>query len=130
MRVAVETLEFVYLLEEVNRRKITLVSSFMLEEENQRNPFSHRKVRIEDLLELSSDYVSYSKEVEKRAKEIEQLGIMGMDAFHIACAETAKSDFFVTCDDLLVRRDKKHAKKLAVRIIGLMEFVAKEVLGL
>jgi len=29
---------------------------------------------------------------------------MGMDAMHVACAENAKADFFVTCDDNLIKK--------------------------
>ena len=46
---------------------------------------------------------------------------------HIACAEMAKADFFVTCDDLLVRKGMANKERLKVKIIGLMEFLAKEV---
>jgi predicted nucleic acid-binding protein len=51
---------------------------------------------------------------------------MAMDALHIACAEAARSDFFVTCDDQLVRKGEMNAGKLRVRIISFMEFL-KEV---
>lgn len=30
--------------------------------------------------------------------------IKPLDALHIACAETAVADFFITCDDRLIRR--------------------------
>jgi predicted nucleic acid-binding protein len=46
---------------------------------------------------------------------------------HIACAEAAKSDFFITCDDLLLRKGKANNDKLKVRIVGLMEFFSEEV---
>lgn len=52
---------------------------------------------------------------------------MAIDSLHIACAEMAKADFFVTCDDLLVRKGKTNKEKLKVRIISLMEFITKEV---
>jgi hypothetical protein len=63
----------------------------------------------------------------ERSKEIEEIGIISIDALHIACAEMAKADFFITCDDVLVRKGITNKKNLKVRIIGLMEFVAKEV---
>src|SRR3972149_8733722 len=67
------------------------------------------------------------RKMENRAKEIEKFGIMAIDALHIACAEMAKADFFVTCDDLLVRKGMANKERLKVKIIGLMEFLAKEV---
>ena len=38
------------------------------------------------------------------ARRIETCGLMGMNAMHIACAEKAKADFFVTCDDKLIKK--------------------------
>jgi predicted nucleic acid-binding protein len=39
----------------------------------------------------------------------------------------AKADFFVTCDDLLVRKGESNRKNIKVRIINLMKFIAMEV---
>ncbi len=40
----------------------------------------------------------------KRAQEIEVMGIKGLDALHLACAERLKADYFVTCDDRMIRK--------------------------
>jgi predicted nucleic acid-binding protein len=87
-----------------------------------------RREKIKDLLSLAQEYVRYSRQIENKAKQIERWGFMAMDALHIACAEAAKSDFFVTCDAQLVRKGEMNAGKLQVKIISLMEFVLKEVL--
>ncbi len=126
-RISSETVQFLFLLEKAINQEIALISSFALKEENRRNPFINRKDKIEDLLIISSEYVGYSKRVENRAKEIENFGVMAMDALHIACAEFVRADFFVTCDDLLVRKGKALGGRLRVQIINLMEFVIKEV---
>jgi len=55
------------------------------------------------------------------------MGFMAMDALHIACAEAGKSNFFITCDDLLLSRGKANKDKLNVVLMGLMDFVSKEV---
>jgi len=126
-RIVTETIEFIFLLEKALNKEIALMNSFALEEENRRNPLINRKDKIYDLLKGASEYVGYSKGLENRAKEIEKFGIMAMDALHIACAEFGKADFLVTCDDFLVRKGNALKGKLKVRIVNLMEFVAKEV---
>ena len=40
----------------------------------------------------------------RRAQEIEALGIKSIDALHLACAERLKADYFVTCDDRMIRK--------------------------
>jgi hypothetical protein len=51
---------------------------------------------------------------------------MGMDALHVACAEEAGADYFVSCDDVLVRRLNK-IEDIKVQAVGLLEFISREV---
>ena len=125
-RIFIEATEFLLILSEVVGREITLISSFVLEYENIRSPFIMRRDKISDILKVASEYVSYSEKLKNRAKEIEKTGIMSIDALHIACAEMAKADFFVTCDDVLVRKGITNKENFKVRIISLMEFIDKE----
>lgn len=126
-RIVVETVEFMFLLEKAINKEMTIINSFVLEYENSKSPLIDRRDKIEDLLKIASEYVRYSERLENRAEEIEKRGFMAMDALHIACAEAAKSDFFITCDDLLLRKGKADKDKLKVRIVGLMEFFSEEV---
>jgi predicted nucleic acid-binding protein len=50
-----------------------------------------------------------------RAAEIEETGIIGMDAIHIACAEKAGA-IFLTTDDEVVRIMKKHSPDISTRV--------------
>jgi predicted nucleic acid-binding protein len=126
-RILVETVEFMFLLEKAINKEMTIINSFVLEYENSKSPLIDRRDKIEDFLKIASEYVRYSERLENRAEEIEKRGFMAMDALHIACAEAAKSDFFITCDDLLLRKGEANKDKLKVRIIGLMEFFSEEV---
>jgi len=126
-RIVVETVEFMFLLEKAINKEMTIINSFVLEYENSKSPLIDRRDKIDDLLKIASEYVRYSERLENRAEEIEKRGFMAMDALHIACAEAAKSDFFITCDDLLLRKGKANKDKLKVIIVGLMEFFSEEV---
>ena len=126
-RIVVETVEFMFLLEKAINKEMTINNSFVLEYENSKSPLIDRRDKIDDLLKIASEYVRYSERLENRAEEIEKRGFMAMDALHIACAEAAKSDFFITCDDLLLRKGKANKDKLKVRIVDLMEFFSEEV---
>jgi len=126
-RVEIETMGFILLVEKAMNQEITVVNSFALEYENSKSPLIDRSDKIGDLLRISSEYVRYSERLESRAAEIERMAFMAMDALHIACAETGKADAFITCDDLLLRKGTVNKDKLKVKIIGLMEFISREV---
>lgn len=126
-RVVIETLEYLFLLSKIKKGDISLVSSFVLEDENSFNPYIDHKDIISDILKLVSTYIDYDEGLEKRAKEIEKIGIMGMDALHLACAEKSKSEFFVTCDDILVKKCKISNKMIKLKVVQLIKFISEEV---
>mgnify|MGYP001034266936 CR=1 FL=1 len=43
-------------------------------------------------------------DVERRAVALESEGLKQLDALHVACSERASCEFFLTCDDRLIRR--------------------------
>jgi len=52
--------------------------------------------------------------------------LTGMDAVHIACAEKAKADFFVTCDDDLIKKLER-IDKIGIAYYNIIDFISKEV---
>lgn len=42
--------------------------------------------------------------IRERAQELENEGLKAIDALHVACAEVAGSENFLTCDDRVIRR--------------------------
>lgn len=75
-RIMIETIAFLVLLSKAIDREITIVYSFILEDENSKNPFINRRDKIYDFLKVGTEYVGYSEELERRAKEIEKFGVM------------------------------------------------------
>ena len=125
-RIVIETQIVVVLLLMASQGHLELINSFALAYENSRNPKIENRVRISDLLEYSSEYISFDNQIVNRALEHENIGLTGMDALHVACAEKAKADFFVTCDDRLIKK-LKNMSNLEVTCCSLVEFVSQEV---
>ena len=125
-RIAIETQIVVVLMLMASQGHIELINSFALTYENSRNPKVENQIRISNLLEISSGYISFDEQIVNRALEHENMGISGMDALHVACAEKGKVDFFVTCDDRLIKK-LKSMNNLGVTCCSLVEFVTQEV---
>ena len=106
--------------------RLVLVNSFALQYENSKNPKIENMLKISDILEYSTDYISYDKWILERSIELEKYGLTGMDAVHIACAEKAKGDFFVTCDDDLVKKLER-IDKIGIAYYNIIDFISKEV---
>ncbi len=125
-RINTETQIFIIMMSMILEGKLELVNSFALQYENSKNTKIENMLRISDILEYSKDYISYDKWILERSIELEKYGLKGMDALHIACAEKAKADFFVTCDDGLVKKLER-IDKIGVAYYNVIDFVSKEV---
>lgn len=61
-------------------------------------------------------HVPLSGLIERRATEIEQWGLAPLDALHVASAESARAHYFLTTDDILMRKARRRQKELKVKI--------------
>lgn len=60
-------------------------------------------MRVEDLMSYAREYVALVFEIFARAEKLEIEGFGAADALHLAAAEYAGVDYFVTCDDKLLK---------------------------
>ena len=122
-RIWLETLALGLILQLVESGDATLVNSSVLEFENNHNPFSLRREWMERCLGLATEYQRLDEAVQKRAEELEKHGVSAIDALHVATAESANADFFITCDDRLLKK----VKQFKVKSINPVDFVQKEL---
>ena len=97
--------------EELLRRaadgEVELFSSFVLEFEHSRLPLPGRRQEVRALMELAQVHISPNAPVLESARDLQRLGLGVGDALHFAAAELAGVDYFVTCDDKLIRRVRR-----------------------
>lgn len=79
-----------------------LAWSAILDFENTQHPLVDRRVAV-------------SEKVRLRAAELTRMGLRALDAAHLASAEAAACDLFLTCDDQLTRRARLVPGLLPVR---------------
>jgi len=122
-RIYLETQAFLILLKKIEDKEIEMTNSDAIQYETDRLTEWERKEKIISYLNLAKEYIFSSKQIEERALEIEKLGIIGMDALHIATAEVANVDYFITCDDILLKRYKRNKDKINLKILSLLEIL-------
>ena len=125
-RIMLETQVFIILLAMIWDGRCKLVNSFALVYENSRNPNIENMLKISDFLGYSEEYISYDISILDKSLEFEKCGLMGMDALHIACAQKARVDFFITCDDNLIKK-LKQIDNIGIRYYNIIDFISKEV---
>jgi predicted nucleic acid-binding protein len=103
-RIWLETLSFSLMLTLIEAGEARMIRSPIHDLENGRNPFPLRRRWIEKCLRLAEASVALDDAIKSRALALEQAGVKALDALHLACAEAAGAERFLTCDDRLIRR--------------------------
>ena len=95
----------------VKKKEIVFTNSSIIEYENSRNPFGERKAFIEEILKSAKAYQNLDEKIKKKALALEnEFKIQPLDCLHLASAQFAKVDFFITCDYNLVKKYKGDLK--------------------
>ena len=98
-----------------NGRWHWIVSDVLLDEVNQNSNIGVR-FQIKNWMTLAHQIVSVGANESKRGMQLEDLGFKRRDALHLACAESAEVDIFLTTDDRLLRRAKRYQMQLHTQV--------------
>jgi len=104
--------------------RVTLISSEYLLFEVAQNPNPEQVGIMLATLSLAKERVKVSRQTVRRAEELESHGLRGLDAIHIACAESGGADLLVTTDDRMLRNSRR-AGVLRVRVVAPFEALAE-----
>lgn len=121
-RIWLETLAVSIIFQMVESSAIELVTSTVLTYEVSRNPDENQRNWVQRVSASAAIHQDLTEELRRRAKELESRGLKALDALHVASAETAKVDYFVTCDDRLIRRYRTTPQRSLI-VCGPTEFV-------
>lgn len=127
-RIALESNAFIYLLEKIEKGNYSLAVSDALFFENNKNPNDQKKRYIFSYFKLAEENIKIDVIDVARAKELVKSGFNEMDALHIVMAEKSKADYFITCDDKIVKLYRKHIDLIRIKILNILEFIALEAI--
>lgn len=104
--------------------KIILLSSDILCLEVSRSE-TDKKLQIQPFLDCCHKTIQETEKTRTLAKPLESgLGLKPRDALHLASAKFGKADFFLTCDDEIIRKSALLSKrKLLPKIINPVDFL-------
>jgi len=124
IKIRLETEAKLYIQSNVVTKKYLLVWSYMLDFENDSNPYDEKRNAIGPWREIAGEYCPSSNEIFLAGLKYMEYGISAKDALHIACAVECNCEYFVTTDRKLLNKAVNN-----IRIINPIDFV-REVEGL
>jgi len=74
-----------------------------------------KREKVMLLYHAATEHIGFTESILSRAKELEQFNIKSFDALHVACAESAKADVFLTTDRRLINAAKRAGTHVPVR---------------
>lgn len=99
---------------------MSLVWSDMLDYENSANPDEVIRNEIATWRNLASEIVIQTESIRRDAIRLNSLGFGRKDSLHISCAIAAKSDYFVTVDKGILKKQDLVDK---IKVIGTIEMI-------
>ena len=104
LRIRLETEAKLKIQEKVRLGTFQLIWSYILDYENNRNPFQERKVRIKKWKKYAVEDLEENSKVIETARQLRGKGFHKIDSLHIACAIIAECEYFMTTDDQILKR--------------------------
>ena len=106
IRVRLEAEAKLKIQEEIRSGYLQLAWSYILDYENEKNPYQERKERIKSWKKYAVSDIQESSELLEAATLLNQQGIQKIDCLHIACAILSRCKYFLTTDDGILQRGK------------------------
>jgi predicted nucleic acid-binding protein len=113
-RVRLEAEAVLSILEMAEAGELEIIGSDIIDDELSQMPANERREKVELFLALASSQVALTLAIEQRAIELQKWNIAPLDALHLASAESARADYFLTTDDDLLRRAKRAGLKVKI----------------
>jgi len=104
IRIRLETEAKLAIQDLVRSKQLELAWSYMIDFENDVNPFDDRRDAIQKWHSEATVDVDESAEVLALAVSMVSRSVKPVDALHIACAIVAHCDVFLTTDDAILRK--------------------------
>ncbi len=127
-RIRLETEAFLSILEKAVAGTIIIISSSALLYENNQNPFDERRERISSYLAIASKFIRLNDSTKKKALFLENIGIDPIDALHLSYAEFGGAEYFLTCDDGIIKKVRKVKELFKMKVCNPIDFIIEEVL--
>lgn len=104
------------------------ISSDAVAYEISKTPNEERQERLWSLESRSTMRLDLTDSILRQAKQLEQLDFTTYDALHLACAESADVDVFLTVDDKMLRRAQKYREEIRISIANPLSWLQEVLL--
>jgi len=123
IRIRLEAEAKLFIQSRVKEGDVELVWSYILDIENDQNPFKEKRIAVDRWRKFSVVDVAESRDILGKANQFVMAGVKPKDALHVACAIAGGADYFVTTDDKLLKKMLNEPQFAAIGPIDLAALI-------
>ena len=120
LKIELETKAKLRIQEMIIDGELDFVISYILEFENDDNPFLERKTAIEDFFQFASVNLDETPEIVSVAEKARETGLRTKDSLHVACAIMANCNYLITTDKRFLKYTDER-----ISVVNPMEFLLR-----
>ncbi len=120
LSVRLETEAKLGIQEQIKSGRFSLGWSYILDFENNANPFPEKRIEIQRWKDVADLFVNETQEILQKMNELTAIGLKSLDALHVACACSLQCQYFLTVDKGLLKRTKEYPE---IKIINPVNFI-------
>ncbi|MDD4346797.1 MAG: PIN domain-containing protein [Desulfitobacteriaceae bacterium] len=121
LKIELETKAKLFIQSLIVNGELILVISYILEFENDNNPFEIRKLAIQDFFKYAKEDIGESRELLAIAEKLKKTGLKTKDSLHLASAIAANCDYFMSTDVRLLKVNDPR-----IKVINPVDFVMRK----
>jgi predicted nucleic acid-binding protein len=121
LKIKLETEAKLFIQQGVLTGKYELVWSYILEFENNQNPYDDRRSAVNEWSEIAVVHCIENDAIINFAEKLHKIGIKTKDALHIACSVYSNADYLITTDKRLYTTKFKE-----IKIVNPLTFINEE----
>lgn len=126
-RIRLESEAIILIMDRLHNKEWEWIGSDVLLAELENTPDIDKRRYLMELAEWVHLHVDLTEHVIARATQLEHLGLKSFDAMHVACAESAHADVFLTTDDKLLRTALRERDNLYVTTANPLSWLTERV---
>lgn len=126
-RIRLESEAVLAVISRIEKGEWDWIGSEVLMDEIEQTPDTQKLSRARLLSGFIKQMVEVGEAEITRSKELQREGFKEFDSLHLACAETAKADVFLSTDDRLLKLAKRVSKRLKIRVENPLAWVEEMI---
>jgi len=126
-RIRLESEAVLAVLSRIEKGEWDWIGSEVLMDEIEQTPDTQKLSRARLLSGFIKQTVEIGEAEVERSKELQGEGFKEFDSLHLACAENAKADVFLSTDDRLLKLAKRISNRLRIQVENPLAWVEEMI---